>query len=88
MSVLWIILLCVVALVWVLSIVDIIRRHYSGRTTVGWIALVVLLPLVGSIIYWSVRKPTREETDKQYLADAERRRGAAARPFDDTGMGP
>jgi len=37
----------------VLSVVDIIRRHYSGWTTAGWIALILILPIVGSIIYWS-----------------------------------
>ena len=31
MSVLWIIVLCLVALVWVLSVVDIVRQHYAGR---------------------------------------------------------
>jgi hypothetical protein len=87
MSLLWIILFCAVALVWVLSIVDIIRSHYSGWTTAGWIALIVILPIVGSIIYWFARKPTRDEAEQQYMLDAERRRSAAARPFDGTGMG-
>jgi len=30
MSLQWIIVLCLVALVWVLSVVDIVRQHYSG----------------------------------------------------------
>ena len=69
MSVLWIIVLCLVALVWVLSAVDIVRRHYSGWTTAGWLAVIVILPIVGSIIYWFARKPTREDAEQQYLAD-------------------
>jgi hypothetical protein len=40
---------------------------------------------VGSIIYWLVRKPGREEAEQQYLAEADRRRSAAAGPFDGTG---
>ena len=60
MSVLWITVFCLVALVWVLSVVDIVRQHYSGSTTVAWIALVLVLPIVGSIIYWFVRRPGRE----------------------------
>ena len=87
MSVLWIIVLSLVALVWVLTIVDIFRQRYAGWTMVGWIALVVILPIVGSMIYWFARKPTRAEAEQQYLADADRRRSAAARPFDGTGMG-
>ena len=88
MSVLWITVFCLVALVWVLSVVDIVRQHYSGLTTAAWIALVLVLPIVGSIIYLLVRNPGREEAEQQYLAEADRRRSAAARPFDSTGMGP
>jgi hypothetical protein len=87
MSLLWIMLFCVIALVWVLSIVDIVRQHYSGGTTAAWLALILILPIVGSIIYWVVRKPTREDAEQQYLADADRRRSAESRPFDSTGMG-
>jgi hypothetical protein len=76
MSLLWIILFCVVALVWVLTIADIIRGRYSGWTTAGWIALIVVLPIVGSVIYWFARKPTRAEAEQQYLAEADMRRGA------------
>jgi uncharacterized PurR-regulated membrane protein YhhQ (DUF165 family) len=86
--VLWIIVFCIVALVWVFSVVDIVRQHYPGRTTVAWIALVLILPIVGSIIYWFVRKPGGDDAEQQYLAEADRRRSAAARPFDSTGMGP
>jgi cytochrome bd-type quinol oxidase subunit 2 len=88
MSLLWIIVLCLVALVWVISVVDIVRQRYSGWTTAGWLALIVILPIVGSIIYWFARKPTREDAEQQYLAEADRRRSAGARPFDSTGMGP
>ena len=86
MSVIWIIVLCLVAAVWVLSIVDIIRQRYSGWTTAGWLALIVILPIVGSVIYWFARKPTRDEAEQQYLADADRRRTAASRSFDSTGL--
>jgi uncharacterized PurR-regulated membrane protein YhhQ (DUF165 family) len=86
--VLWIIVFCIVALVWVFSVVDIVRQHYPGRTTVAWIALVFILPIVGSIIYWFVRKPGGDGAEQQHLAEADRRRSAAARPFDSTGMGP
>ena len=76
MSLLWILLFCVVALVWVLSIADIIRQRYSGWTTAGWLVLILVLPIVGSVIYWLVRQPTRAETEQQYLAEADLRRGA------------
>jgi hypothetical protein len=88
MSILWMILASLLAVVWVLSCVDIFRRHYSGWTTVGWLALIVLLPFVGAVIYWARRKPTGAEAEQAYLAEADYRRSAAGRPFDSTRVGP
>jgi hypothetical protein len=82
MTVLWFIVGGMLLSVWVLSVVDIFRRNYSTGTTVGYLILVVILPFVGSLIYWSVRKPTREETELEYRAEAELRRSAGARSFD------
>jgi hypothetical protein len=73
-------------IVWIITIVDIIRRHYSAGTAVGYIALVVLLPFIGTVIYWAIRKPSQSEVDHAYLAEADRRRSAGARPFDSTGL--
>ena len=77
-----------VALLWVLTIVDIVRQHYPGATTAGWLLLVTILPVVGSIIYGFARKPTGRDAEQQHLAVSDRRRSAAARPFDGTGFGP
>jgi undecaprenyl pyrophosphate phosphatase UppP len=82
MTVLWIIVACLLAVVWVLTIADIFRRHYSTWTTVGWIALIVVLPFIGSLIYWAVRKPTQTEAEQEYLAEADLRRSTAGQPFD------
>ncbi len=82
MTVLWFIVGALLLIVWVLSAVDIFRRHYSGWTTVGYLALIVILPFIGTMIYWSVRKPTQEEAELEYRAEAELRRSAGARSFD------
>jgi hypothetical protein len=86
MTVFWIIGVSALAVIWVISIVDVFRRHYSGGATVGWLALIVLVPFVGAVIYWSVRKPSQEEIDQAYLGQAELRRSAASRPFDSAGL--
>jgi hypothetical protein len=86
MTVLWAICGFLLLIVWVLSVVDIFRRHYSGGTTVGFVALVTILPFIGSAIYWAVRKPTQAETDRAYRGAAETRRSAESRPFDSTGL--
>jgi hypothetical protein len=60
----------------VISIVDIVKRRPSGWATAGWIAVVLVLPFVGSIVYWAVRPTSRREVEQAYLAqtDVNRRR--------------
>jgi hypothetical protein len=45
----------------------------SPAQTVGWILLVVLLPLIGTLVYCLLRKPTEEEIVRAQTAAAERR---------------
>jgi hypothetical protein len=86
MTVFWIIGVTALAVIWGITIVDLFRRHYSGAATVGWLALIVLLPFIGALAYWVLRKPSRDEVEQQYLGEAELRRSTAARPFDSTGL--
>jgi hypothetical protein len=73
-------------IIWVLTLIDIVSRHYSVGTTAAYIALVLILPFVGTMIYWAVRKPSRREVEQTYLAQTDATRTAASRPFDSTGM--
>jgi hypothetical protein len=84
MTAMWTILGSLLVIVWVLSVVDVFRRHYSAGTTVGYLALIVILPFVGSMIYWAVRKPTAAEIEHAYRAETDVQRSAASRPFDST----
>ena len=81
MPLFWILVFCLVALVWVLSIVDIVRRHYPSGKTAAWILLVVILPFIGTIIYWFERESTTEEAELQHMAEADRHRSAGSRDF-------
>jgi hypothetical protein len=81
MGLLWWVIAVAVAIVWVLTAVDIFRRHYSAGATVGWLVLIVVLPFVGSVIYWLVRKPTAAEAEQVYEAQADVRRSAGSRRF-------
>ena len=86
MTVLWILAGLALVIIWVISIFDVFRHHFSGGTTVGWLALIVFLPFVGALIYWGMRKPSQQEIDQHMLGEAELRRSAASRPFDSTGL--
>jgi hypothetical protein len=85
MGLLWGFVAIAVAIVWVATIVDIFRRHYTGWTIAGWIALVVILPFIGSAIYWARRPPTRDEVEQERLAQMALHDSAATRRFDSTG---
>jgi hypothetical protein len=86
MTVVWIVASIALIALWAITIFDVVRRHYPGTTTIGWIALVVFLPFVGALIYWATRKPTSHEVEEQYLGEAELRRSSTGRPFDSTGL--
>ena len=75
-------------LLWATAMLDLIRGHYSGWAIVGWMVLIFALPIIGPMIYFAIRKPTRDEVDQNYLADRELQRAAAARPVGGPGVGP
>jgi Phospholipase_D-nuclease N-terminal len=76
---LWIVSV-VVVIVWVISIADIIRRRMDAAHTAGWLLIVVLLPILGSLVYWALRRPTDSELDETLGARADLRRGRPAPP--------
>ncbi len=88
MTVLWVCLSFILAIVWALTIVDLIRAHMTTGKTVGWLALIILLPFIGAIAYWANRKPQPGDADAAYLAEAEARHNRASQPFDSTRLGP
>jgi hypothetical protein len=79
MGLLWTLILLVVVIIVVLTVIDIVRRHIGAAATTAWILIVVLLPIIGSIIYWAMRKPSQEEIDQAVAGDAELRAQAQRR---------
>jgi uncharacterized membrane protein YhaH (DUF805 family) len=73
MALLWSLIGFVVLIIVVLTIVDIVRRHLGAAGTTAWILIVILVPIIGSIIYWVMRKPSADEVEQSYAAEAERR---------------
>jgi hypothetical protein len=52
----WWLLVIIIAVIWVATIVDIIRRRHTRTAgkTAAWILLVLILPVLGSILYFLV----------------------------------
>jgi hypothetical protein len=71
-------------IVWVITIVDIVRQPLSTKQTVAWLLIVLIVPFIGAIIYWAMRKPEAGEAEYFAEADAQRRYEAQQRPFDST----
>ena len=54
---LWVVITIAVGLVWLLGIVDIIKRRLDAKHTAAWLLIVLLLPILGTILYWVLRPP-------------------------------
>jgi hypothetical protein len=80
MGLLWTLIGLVVLIIVVLTVVDIVRRHLGAGATTAWILIVIIVPIIGSIIYWVMRKDSPEEVEQSYAAEAERRAQAQRRP--------
>ena len=53
----WIVVAVAVASAWILGVVDIFRRRLDAKHTVAWLLLVLILPILGTILYWVLRPP-------------------------------
>ena len=73
---------------WGGAIWDLIQGQYHGWAIVGWMVVILVLPIIGPMIYFGVRNPSPHEIDEKYLADRELQRAAAARPVGGPGLGP
>jgi hypothetical protein len=69
----WVFILIPLLIVWVLGIADIVRRDNLDRSRkAGWILIVVLLPVIGTIVYFAMRKPSEKEIEEVQAASRER----------------
>jgi phospholipase D-like protein len=75
-------------LLWAAALLDLIRGHHSGWGIVGWMLVIFVIPILGPMLYFALRKPTRDEVDQQYLAARELDRARAAHPTGGIGMAP
>jgi ABC-type nickel/cobalt efflux system permease component RcnA len=78
----------VVLVVWVITIYDIVRSRLGAGKTAAWLLIVIILPLVGSALYWILRKPQADEIQRQFDNERALRESAAHRPVDSGYIGP
>jgi hypothetical protein len=56
MGLIWWFLVISIVVIWIATIVDIVRRRHSRSAgkTVAWIVAVLVFPVVGSVVYFLV----------------------------------
>ena len=86
-TVLWFAVAVVVAVVWALGLVDLFRRHLDLKHTIAWLLIVLILPILGTILYWVLRQPDAGELERTEAAQRDIRQSRHDRPFDSTGVG-
>jgi hypothetical protein len=79
MPLFWLIITSIAIVVAAITLVDLFRHRRGGWATAGWAVAVLILPLVGSIVYWATRRYSPEEAEEAYLAENDLRRGSAHR---------
>ncbi len=57
----WVFILVPLLVIWAVGLIDIFRRDLPRGTKAAWILIVVLLPVVGTVAYFLLRKPTEKE---------------------------
>jgi hypothetical protein len=62
-SLFWTLIGICVAIIWVITLIDLFRRHLGAGPTAGWLIIVILLPFIGAVAYWIVRKPSSDEVE-------------------------
>jgi hypothetical protein len=63
-----------IAIAWVAGLVDIMRHPMPTSQRILWIVIVIVFPIVGTLAYFTLRKPTDAEVREAQAAAADRRR--------------
>jgi phospholipase D-like protein len=74
--------------IWVVTIIDIVGHHLGAAKTSAWILIIIIVPFLGSLLYWILRKPTPEEIQRHVDGQLALRDATRARDFDSTTFTP
>jgi uncharacterized protein (DUF58 family) len=83
----WITLTVLVVIVWTIGVVDLFRRRLDFKHTIAWLLIVLILPILGTILYWVLREPDARDLERAEAAQRDLRHSRHERGFDSTGFG-
>jgi hypothetical protein len=67
----WVFIGIPLLIVWAIGIVDIVRRDMPNGTKAVWILVVLVFPVIGTITYFVLRKPTGADVRRSREASAD-----------------
>jgi hypothetical protein len=62
-----------IAVAWIAGVVDILRHGLPVGQRILWIVVVIVFPIIGTLVYFILRKPTDAEVRAAQAAAADRR---------------
>jgi uncharacterized membrane protein len=73
----WWLLWIFIVVIWIVSLVDIIRRRHerTAGKTIAWILFIIILPVLGSIVYFAINGVGGETQFPQREGDTTRLAG-------------
>jgi hypothetical protein len=73
----WWLLWIFIVVIWIVSLVDIIRRRHerTAGKTIAWILFIIILPVLGSIVYFAINGVGGEPQFPQREGDTTRLAG-------------
>lgn len=74
--------------IWGITVWDIVKSHLGAGKTAAWLIIVILLPFIGALLYWILRKPQGDEVQRQYDNEIAMRESRRHRPADSGSYGP
>jgi|SRR5215212_5846832 hypothetical protein len=75
-----------VIILWIAAVTDVIRRGGSGLKIAAILVLILVVPILGPLLYFILRRHGPGEAEAAAMAQADLRREAAHRPIGGTGM--
>jgi hypothetical protein len=43
-----------IPVLWIIGLIDILKSSFAGSNKIVWILVVIFLPILGMILYWSI----------------------------------
>ena len=71
MTLLWIFVSIIAAILAIVTIVDLVQHHLGAGKTALWIVIVVIFPFLGSIAYWALRPNAPGDAEARHLEQAD-----------------